>query len=215
MATELAASSRQEATHVLTPEERSWLQMHRDITLGYTDAFEPEVIVNPDGSLSGMLVDFLDALNKKLGTQIKLQIDIVPGILAKATSREVDGILEMHPAYADKLGLLPTKGYLTAYPAVFGRGDVSFNSPTDFAGKKVAIVDKVFFTDQMIRQYGQQASVLKVKDTMEGLQLVSEGDADLFVGVTFNTYLIVKFQLFDLVSKYTFFDASQIYLYQG
>ncbi|MEN8689387.1 MAG: transporter substrate-binding domain-containing protein [Desulfobacterales bacterium] len=203
----VAAQAALELPIPLTKQERAWLSAHRDITLVYTDLYEPQLIVNLDGSYSGMLVDFLDALNKRLGTQIKLHIDTVPGLLARATSKEVDGILEVHPAYADKLGLLPTKGYLTAYPTIFGRGNVSFESPSDFAGKKVAIVDKIFFSDQLIRQYGQQASVLKVKDTMEGLRLVSEGDADLFVGVSFNTYLIMKYQLFDLVSKYTFFDS--------
>jgi hypothetical protein len=33
-----------------TAGERAWLAAHPDITLGYTDSFEPQVIVNPDGS---------------------------------------------------------------------------------------------------------------------------------------------------------------------
>jgi|GEM_PF-4510939 len=34
----------------LTVQERVWLAAHPDIQLGYTDAFEPKVIVNTDGT---------------------------------------------------------------------------------------------------------------------------------------------------------------------
>lgn len=196
-----------DARVALTAVERAWLADHPNITLGYTDAFEPEIIRNPDGSYSGMLVDFLSGLNQRLGTRIGFEIDSVPGILEKAQTKAVDGILEMAPAYADKLGLRITDTYLTAYPTVFGRPNVHFENPTDFTGKTVAIIDKIFFTEQMTRQYGTQATIVKVKDALEGMQRVSKGEVDLFVGVSFNSYLLAKYHLFDVVAKYVFTDS--------
>ena len=76
------------------------------------------VIVNPDGTYSGMVVDFLEALNKKLGTDFGLRIYEIPQLLEKARAKEVDGILNLHPEYADKLGLLKTRAYWPGYPAV-------------------------------------------------------------------------------------------------
>ena len=190
----------------LTAQERTWLKAHPNIVLGYTDAFEPEVIVNPDGSHSGILVDFLDEMNRRLGTRITLQIDSIPGILQKAKNKEVDGILEMLPEYADKLGLLKSIGYLRAYPAVFARKNVSFAGPDDFAGKKIAIIDKVYFSEKMVREYGEQATILRVKDAIQGMKSVSEGAADLYIGVSFNSYYITKYQLFDVAIKYIFRD---------
>lgn len=38
------------------------------------------------------------------------------------------------------------------------------------------------------------------------MKVVSAGDADLFIGVSFNSYLLTKYQLFDVVVKYTFLD---------
>lgn len=38
---------------LLTAAEKAWLKAHPDIELGYTDAFEPEVIVNSDGTYVG------------------------------------------------------------------------------------------------------------------------------------------------------------------
>jgi len=41
----------------LTAEERAWLKAHPDIQLGYTDVFEPEIIVNPDGTYFGLVAE--------------------------------------------------------------------------------------------------------------------------------------------------------------
>jgi hypothetical protein len=38
----------------LTEDKQAWLKAHPDIVLGYTDSFEPEVIVNPDGTYRGI-----------------------------------------------------------------------------------------------------------------------------------------------------------------
>ena len=154
------------------------------------------------------MVDFLEELNRRLGTRITLRIDSIPAILEKAKTKEVDGILEMHPEYADKLGLLKSIGYLRAYPAVFARKHVSFAGPDDFAGKKIAIIDKVYFTEKMVRQYGEQSTILRVKDAIQGMKSVSDGDADLYIGVSFNSYYITKYQLFDVVTKYIFYDFT-------
>jgi len=190
----------------LTQEERAWLQTHPNIVLGYTGAFEPDVIVGPDGTLRGIQVDILDELNRRLGTKIGLQIYPVQELIEKAQQKEVDGILNLHPGYADELGLLKTGDYFTGYPAVFARKDMPCEGPSDLAGKRVAIIDKVFFSEQIIGEYGRGATILKVEDAEEALQLIDNGQADFFLGATLNAYLITKYQLFDLATQYVFYD---------
>ncbi|MFT5701538.1 MAG: hypothetical protein ACI8ZB_004433 [Desulforhopalus sp.] len=141
--------------------------------MGYIDSAEPEVIVSQDGSHTGMLIDFLAELNLRLGTQIGLEIDTIPGILEQAKTNKVDGILEMLPEYADKLGLLKTETYLTAYPAVFGRRSEINIGLADIAGKKVAISDKIYFSEKIAQQYCSEATMVKVSDSLEGLRLIS------------------------------------------
>ena len=94
----------------LTPEEKAWLKAHPDIQLGYTGDFEPLVIINPDGTHRGLLVDFLDEFNKRLGTRIALRTDSVPKIIEKAKTKQVDGILALHPERADKFGAVENQG---------------------------------------------------------------------------------------------------------
>jgi PAS domain S-box-containing protein len=202
----------QEADHeasvqvALSHEEKAWLKAHPDIKLGYTYAFQPDVIVNPDGGLRGIQVDILAELNRRLRTRIGLQIYPVAELIDKAQKKEVDGILNLHPDYADNLGLLKTNSYFTGYPAVFARKGVSFDSPSDLADKRVAIIDKVFFSEQLVAQHGRGATILKVQDAEEGLQLIDNGQADFFLGATLNSYLITKYQLLDLVTEYIFYD---------
>ena len=198
-----------EPTIVLTSEERVWLRDHPDIQLGYTDTLEPEVIVNSDGTYSGMVVDFLDALNEKLGTEIGLRVYSIPELLDKAKNKRIDGILNLHPEYADDLGLLKTQTYWPAYPAVFARKETSFKSPDDFADKRVAIIDKVYITQKLMDRYGKQATILKVEDALGGLQSVEKGEADLFLGFSYNSFFIPKYQLFDVVPAHVFIDSPE------
>ena len=190
----------------LTPEERQWLDAHPDIQLGYTATFEPEVIENPGGMYRGILVDILEELNRRLGTRIRLRVAPIPVLLKKAQKKETDGILNLLPGYADELGLLKTRGYMTGYAAVFGRRGAVFDSPTDLIGKRVAIIDGVKFTQLIVEQYGDGATILNVEDALEGLQLVDKGIADFFLGGSTNAWFLTKYQLFGLRLQYVFYD---------
>ena len=121
---------------MLSPEEQAWLAAHPDITFGYTDQFEPAVIVNKDGSYRGTLVDFLDLLNQRLGTDFKLTVGPIPDIFKQVSRKELAGVLSLHPDNADKRGFLKTRDYMNSYPTVFTRKGVAFTAPDDLGGKK-------------------------------------------------------------------------------
>ncbi|MGV7229616.1 MAG: hypothetical protein ACQ9IQ_13255, partial [Nitrospirales bacterium] len=73
----------------LTADERAWLMAHPNIRLGYTESLEPDVIANPDGTYSGMVVDILDLLNERLGTDFGLEVYSIPELLKNAQERKV------------------------------------------------------------------------------------------------------------------------------
>jgi signal transduction histidine kinase len=190
----------------LTAEERAWLAAHPDITFGYTDAFEPAVIVNPDGSYRGTLVDFLDLLNQRLGTDFKIIVGPIPEVFSQVSRKELAGVLSLHPDNADKRGYLKTQDYITSYPTVFTRKGVAFRSSDDLAGKRIAIIDNVFFSQNMVDLYGDGATLIKVKSALKGLERVKDGTADLFIGSSRNSYLLAKYQFFDLAATFQFYD---------
>lgn len=192
---------------LLTAEETDWLKRHPDIRFGYTDIFEPQVVSNPDGSVEGILVDFLDEINLRLGTRIKLDILPVPELLDKARGKKIDGILNILPKYAQNLGMIPTREHIHNYPAVFARKNTIFNHPSDLAQKRVAIVDKVYFAEQIVKEYGIGAMVIKVKDPLEGFQLLQKDQADFFIAASLNTYHLNKYLLLNLTTQYIFHDT--------
>ncbi|MFC1636499.1 transporter substrate-binding domain-containing protein [Planctomycetota bacterium] len=185
----------------LTEEEHTWLKAHPDIVLGYTDTLEPDVIVNSDGTYSGMVVDILNELNEKLGTDIRLGIYPIPKLLKNAQERKVDGILNIHPEYSEELGLLTTQAYWPAYMAVFARKGILFDSPEDFTGKRVAVIDGVYFTNKYMEQYGKKATIIKVEDALTGLRSIDKGEVDYFLGASYNSYYIPKYQIFGVFCK--------------
>ena len=186
----------------LTDQEKAWLDTHKTIRFGYTDEYEPEIVRNSDGTYSGMLIDLIKLLNDTLGTNIRMEIDTIPNILKKAQTKKVDALPSLHPAYADKLGLLITSAFWPSYPAVYSRKGVNLNGLDDFKGRRVAIVDKVLFSARLMEKYGKQSTVVPVKNALEGLKLVNSGKIDFFLSTTFTSYMISKYHFFDVVTAW-------------
>lgn len=193
----------------LTDQEKHWLDAHKAIRFGYTDEYAPEIVRNPDGTYSGMLIDLIKLFNETLGTRIRMEIDTIPNIIRKAQTKEIDALPSLHPEYADKLELLKTIAFWPSYPAVFSRKGVAFNSPHDFKDRRVVIVDQVHFSARLMEKYGKQATVVTVENALEGLNLVNTGKVDLFLSTTFTSYMISKFQFFDVVTAYVFRNAPE------
>ena len=190
----------------LTPDERIWLDQHPNIELGYTDVFEPGIIVNEDGSYSGTLVDILELLNQRLGTDFSPTAKSIPELIRQVNDKELAGVLSIHSDRADKLGWLRTKSYMNSYPTIFTRKGFTFTGPSDLAGKKIALVDRVFFSRNLVDLYGAGSQLIKVKDGREGLETVRSGKADLYVGSSRNSYLLSKYQFYDLTASFQFYD---------
>ena len=101
----------------------------------------------------------------------------------EARIKEIEGILNIHPEMADRLGFLQTRSFWPVYPAVFARKGVSFEKPKDLDGKRVAFADQTHLPEKLAREYGRCATCVKVEDSLEGLRLLESGDVDFYLGV--------------------------------
>lgn len=193
----------------LTKEEQAWLKTHPSLTFTSPDNFEPYIISQPDGSKSGILVDILAELNNRLDTTIQLSTKgTLKENIPKVKRGDIDGILALHRNYSDKLGLLKTRAYIKAYPALFASKGLLLNSPDDLAGKTIVSREAEFLSQKIIEQYGQDAKkILTVDYALDGLKMVNRGEADVFIGLSGLTYLITIYQLSGLSPKYVFFDS--------
>lgn len=193
----------------LTETEAEWLAKNSSISLGFPYGYEPYLISDSKGNLSGFMVDFLKILNKRLGTDIKLVGATLPDLLARVNSNELDGILAMHVDYSSKLGLLPSHGYIEVYPTLFSRRGLNVKSPDDLAGKKVVYRAKEYYSQEIFDKYGKKSTAEKVNSALEGFSKIDNGEADVFIGLSGNTYLISKYHFSGLIPKYVFLNDPQ------
>ena len=138
----LAVFESGKAVTILTPEERAWLDAHPVIRLGFHKDWEPAIIIDENGELSGFLVDFFDQLNREFGTNIIIETGAWPDIVQRARNQEIDGLLACAPMQAKASGLLPTHSHFTVYPAIFAResAQMEIRGFRDLEGKTVAKV---------------------------------------------------------------------------
>ena len=77
----------------LTPEERAWLKTHPEITVGSSSSYPPHVIKNPDGTYTGVNIDFYEQISQILNSKFKLHVeDVWSDVQKKAKNRELDGL---------------------------------------------------------------------------------------------------------------------------
>ena len=181
----------------LTLQERQWLAEHPDITLGHMEGFEPFLITNPDGSYTGMLVDLVNVINERLGTDFKATADTWPEIIRKVRAKEIDGVLSTVKNATNQLGLLHTKENLFSTPTIFtmANNTVQVNSLNDLIGKKVCIQEDSIYFRSLFKAIDSEVNYIECQTFLEGLTLVYEGKADAFIGLSTNNYLIHKYSL--------------------
>lgn len=107
---------------LLTPAERAWLAAHPRIVLGVGEDWAPYVIKDSDNGLSGFVVDHLALLNRKLGTNIRIEAGPWHAMVAKAEAREIDGLTVTAPLEERRAAFGFTAPFITGYDFIYLRG---------------------------------------------------------------------------------------------
>ncbi|MCU0919111.1 MAG: transporter substrate-binding domain-containing protein [Burkholderiaceae bacterium] len=76
----------------LNSAQRSWLASHPQIVLGAGEDWAPWIVRGSRGELTGFAVDHLALINRKLGTQIRIEAGPWPEMVAKAEAGVIDGL---------------------------------------------------------------------------------------------------------------------------
>lgn len=142
----------------LTPDEQAWLAAHSRLTIGAVADQPPVVIVGVDGDRTGILVDYVKLLNRRLGTDIRIVVDAWPKILKQGTEHKLDLLgfvfpLEAHRPYFDF-----TRRVLNTYFSVYVREDEA-QPPrmlADLVGKRVGYIGSTRIVEEVA---GRQAKL--------------------------------------------------------
>ena len=204
-----AASSIQDATHVLTSEERSWLKAHQPIRLGYKAEYPPYLMTGEKSLQSGIFADLRDELSRKLGVDIVIvEFKTFTDLLEASEKKTIDAVYAIMPSRAKKRGLLPTDVFLRSYAAVYTRQGKSVTHLDDVIGKTVAMVKDQNFVLRILKPYLEQVTIVAADAPVEGLRLLSDGKVDMYIGTTTHSFMANKFRIGGISQAYVHADEG-------
>ncbi|MBN2843598.1 MAG: transporter substrate-binding domain-containing protein, partial [Sedimentisphaerales bacterium] len=184
-------------TDILTSAQRLWLKEHPDIKIGMDPAYEPLVIKQADGSVTGVYIEILNELNRVLRTDIEIVYGSWSEMVHKARTRETAGLLTAAPVQCQLSGLLGTKTIHYEFPMVY----VHYDSPlelvslSDLKGLRIALQKDVECLAVLVRPYDQYAAVYETNTSLEAFKLLSEGKIDAVVAQNYEEYMLSKYMM--------------------
>jgi CheY-like chemotaxis protein len=96
---------------LLTPAERAWLAEHPEIVLGVGEEWAPAVVKDANGQFSGFAFEHIALLNRKLGTNFRLQAGPWPALVEQAETRYLAGLTLSAPLEQRKAHFLFTQTF--------------------------------------------------------------------------------------------------------
>lgn len=166
----------------LSTEERAWLHQHRHIRIGMMNAWPPLDFVDKQGKPQGIGVDYVAALNKRLGNVIEL----VPGPFKQnqemVKQGHLDGLLDITQRPDRDPFFTFSKPYIVIPHLIVGRKNGPyFSQEQDLVGKTVAL-EKGFHNITYFKTSFPGVRIREYDSTSAALDAVSRGEADAYAG---------------------------------
>ncbi len=148
----------------LTPAERAWLAAHPRIVLGAGEDWAPSVVKDAQGNVSGFAVDHLALLNRRLGTDIRIEAGPWHKVVAKAEAGEIDGLMLTAPLDERRARFDFTDPYFTVHDFVFLRtADAAARAAPaglhELRGKRVGYLNGTLRISRVLAQHPRLTAV--------------------------------------------------------
>ena len=184
----------------LTPEEKAWLKANPVIKVAHSSAFEPYMIKDYTGAISGIVPDYFKLIGSMLGTRVEIidskwneiipltlegKIDIIGGI-GKIEAMNY-GLPTIRPSFVNETQLYANK-----------KRSFTINSGDDFSGLRV-VYSK---TNTTLKKYfsviQDHVTVVEAESPLHGIQLLLDNKADVLIGSNIYQYLLKKFSITEI-----------------
>jgi len=168
----------------LTPEEQAFLETHPVIRVHNEQSWAPFNFYEHE-TPTGFSIDYMNLLAEKIG----LHVEYTSGpawneFISMIRDRQLDVMLNIvKTEEREKFIRFTREPYIETPRAIVVRKDDStVRNFQDLYGKTVA-VEKGFFYENYLKQNHPEINIITVKDTVETLRAVANGDADATLGV--------------------------------
>ncbi len=167
----------------LSPEEQAFILQHPEIVLAGGSSFEPFLIRNKDGTISGYDVDVINLINERTGLNITFELGLWKTVQQKADNRELDG-LSTAGIVDSRLALYNNSiPYVRFTSMVFVRkgNPAGIYSPRDFDGKRVALQEGNRLFEQLLSSLPGSMERIYYPRINDLLRAVIAGEADFTI----------------------------------
>ncbi|MEA3353347.1 MAG: transporter substrate-binding domain-containing protein [Campylobacterota bacterium] len=184
-----------------TPEEKEFLKAHSTVNLASSLGYEPFVIQNSDGSITGHDRELLNLIEEQTSLRFNLTLGNWKELQQKAQNKEYDGLTTAGYTKDREKYFQRTKGYITLSPFVITNKNNHqiFQSIDDLDGKTVVLERGNSFFTNTVKALNRDIKIKYVDTISEVLQTVASNRAYFTVYDESGFYLAKKLGLFSMI----------------
>ncbi|MFT7413925.1 MAG: diguanylate cyclase (GGDEF)-like protein/PAS domain S-box-containing protein [Methylophagaceae bacterium] len=182
-----------DSTINLTEQEQTWLNAHHLITVGIDPDFAPYESIDANGHYVGMVADYLDLIEEKLGVKFEIHGDKSwAETLNMGMHGELDMLSSAVPTPERSQHLIFVKPFKSSPIVIIDSGRGEFIGKLENLQNKRVVVEKGYFMEEMLKTQHPNIRLLVAESTKEALNLIAAGKADAYVGDAGITNYIIK-----------------------
>ena len=164
----------------LTTEELDWLALHPTVRIAPDADFAPFEMLDGKGRYSGLTADYMNLIGERLGIQFEI-VKTADRLTMAEMLREQE--IDVLPAAAEspqrKRLLLFTEPYISVPGVIIS--SKTYGRLSDLQNSKVAVVTG-FVWDDLLTHNQVDVRLVRVEDTLTGLELAAMGAVDAMLG---------------------------------
>ncbi|NOQ32159.1 MAG: transporter substrate-binding domain-containing protein [Helicobacteraceae bacterium] len=167
----------------LTNKEKEFIKKHQNIVLGINKDWEPSVIVNKDGTYSGIDIEVLNLINKISGANFVLEASQWHEILKKAKNKEIDG-LTMSAIFKEREKYFNfSQPYISIQKLIITTKENPSNIQKieDLEGKTIGVHESNLLDNSVASKF-TKSKILKLKTYEDLIMSVVTGQTDAIIG---------------------------------
>jgi len=166
----------------LTAKEKAFLTKHPQIRIGIMSNWPPMNFVDAAGRPKGIGVDYVEALNKRLGNVLVIEPAPFAENYEKVKNKELDALMDITPKKERDPFFEFTQPYLVIPHVIVGReGGAYFSTEKELNGRAVAL-EKGYYNITHFRENYPEVMIREYGSTSDALDAVARGEADAYAG---------------------------------
>jgi PAS domain S-box-containing protein len=178
----LGASTDSELLVDLTQEERLWLELNNNFSLGVDPSWAPFEFLDDEGVYSGIGSGYVDLVGSRLGISMKPVLGLSwTEVLSQAKAGKIDVIPTITRTPEREKFLHFSNPYISFPMVITTRKDAPFvDSLAGLNGKRVGVV-KGYYTQELLAENHKAIKVVPILTLAGALKQLNDGEIDAFV----------------------------------